>query len=141
VATAFGLTQVGAGGTTAARRIGWIELDLGVLFDETAVPRHIATGGVVSRFPSSDIDLALVVEDRHPADVVAETLRHAGGDLIESVALFDVYRGAGVPAGARSLANRIRFVSADHTLTDAEVGGLRATCIRAAEEAFAAVLR
>ena len=44
----------------------------------------------MSRFPSSDVDLALVVADDVPADQVEEALRAAGGPLLESVALFDV---------------------------------------------------
>ena len=95
----------------------------------------------MSRFPSSDIDLALVVEDRFPADAVADVLRSAGGDLLESVSLFDVYRGAGIPEGARSLAYRLRFCSPDRTLTDEEVGALRARCIETVEREFGAVLR
>jgi phenylalanyl-tRNA synthetase beta chain len=140
VATAFGLTQASAGGTSA-RRIGWLEVDLGVLFDETATPRRAPSSGAVSRFPSSDIDLALMVEDRHPADAVGDALRQAGGDLLESVTLFDVYRGTGVADGQRSLAYRLRFCSPDHTLTDDEVGRLRTTCIDAVSSSFGAALR
>jgi phenylalanyl-tRNA synthetase beta chain len=140
VAAAFGLTRV-AGGSTVPRRIGWLEVDLGLLFDEERVPRRITVGGAVSRFPSSDIDLALVVDDARPADLVAEGLRAAAGDLLESVTLFDVYRGPGIAEGARSLAYRLRFCAPDRTLTDEEVGALRARCIRAAEKEFGAVLR
>jgi len=140
VATTFGLTHLSGSGTSA-RRVGWLELDLGLLFDEARVPRHVAAGGAVSRFPSSDIDLAFVVEDRWPADAVAEVLRAAGGDLLESVSLFDVYRGAGIPEGSRSLAYRLRFCSPERTLTDEEVGTRRAGCIEAVEREFGAVLR
>ena len=105
------------------------------------MPRRVTVGGAVSRFPSSDIDLAFVVEDRHPADAVADALRAAGGDLLESVTLFDVYRGTGIPDGARSLAYRLRFCASDRTLTDDEVGVLRARCIEAVEEQFGAALR
>ncbi len=94
VAARFDLTRTAAGGTVA-RRVGWLEVDLGLLFDEERVPRRITVGGAVSRFPSSDIDLAFVVEDQHPADAVADALRAAGGNLLESVHLFDVYRGTG----------------------------------------------
>ncbi len=94
------------------------------------MPRRITVGGAVSRFPSSDIDLAFVVEDRHPADAVADALRSAGGELLESVHLFDVYRGEGIAEGARSLAYRLRFCADDRTLTDEEVGGLRAALHR-----------
>ncbi len=140
VATTFGLTRTSASGTSA-RRVGWLELDLGRLFDDIQVRRRIATGGAISRFPSSDIDLAFVVADRYPADVVADALRLAGGDLLESVHLFDVYRGPGIEEGARSLAYRLRFCSPERTLTDEEVGALRSQCIAAVEKAFGATLR
>jgi phenylalanyl-tRNA synthetase beta chain len=140
VAQEWGLSQPTAHGTSA-RRIGWLEVDLGLLFDETVVARRSMLAAAVSRFPSSDIDLALVVEDKVPADEVAETLAGAAGELLESVTLFDVYRGTGIPEGTRSLAYRLRFCSADHTLTDEEVGALRTRCIDAAVKAFGATLR
>ena len=140
VATDFGLTRA-TGTGTVARRIGWLEVDLGLLFDERVVPRRAMVAAAVSRFPSSDIDLALVVDDRVPADVVADVLGAAAGDLLESVTLFDVYRGARIGDGRRSLAFRLRFCSLDHTLTDDEVGVLRARCIEAAVAQLGAVLR
>jgi phenylalanyl-tRNA synthetase beta chain len=140
VAVSFGLTAT-TGAAVSGRRVGWLEVDLGVLFDESQVPRRLATGGAVSRFPSSDIDLAFVVDDRYPADVVAAELQSAADDLLESVRLFDVYRGTGIPDGARSLAYRLRFCSAERTLTDEDVGALRSRCIEAVEERFAATLR
>jgi phenylalanyl-tRNA synthetase beta chain len=153
VAMAFGLTRSGGAGSGSAsgagagaasgpaRRIGWLEIDLGLLFDETMVPRHSTIVGAVSRFPSSDIDLAFVVADRFPADAVAGSLRTAAGDLLESVDLFDVYRGTGIAEGARSLAYRLRFCSPERTLTDAEVGDLRTRCIDVVSEEFGAALR
>ena len=140
VASRFDLTRASGGGA-APRRVGWLEVDLGVLLDEKQVPRRVANGGAVSRFPSSDIDLAFVVGDEHPADAVADVLRAVGGELLESVRLFDVYRGTGIDEGSRSLAYRLRFCADDRTLTDEEVGGLRARCIDAVAEGFGAVLR
>ncbi len=123
------------------RRIGWLDLDLGVLLDRTRVPRRTEEARPVSRFPSSDVDLALVVEDAIPAGSVERTLRAAGGDLLESVQLFDVYRGDSVPDGSRSLAFHLRFCALDRTLTDQEVGELRAGCIEAVAARHHAVLR
>jgi phenylalanyl-tRNA synthetase beta chain len=140
VAAAFGLT-VTTGAGVSPRRIGWLQVDLGQLLNEKRVARRPMVSAAVSRFPSSDIDLALVVDDAHPADAVADALGQAAGDLLESVSLFDVYRGTSIPEGQRSLAFRLRFCSADHTLTDAEVGSLRASCIAAAESECGAVLR
>ena len=65
----------------------------------------------------------------------------AAGDLLESVTLFDVYRGQGIGEGTRSLAFRLRFCSLDHTLTDDEVGVLTGELHRRRSEGVGAVLR
>jgi phenylalanyl-tRNA synthetase beta chain len=140
VAADFGLTETTGSGTTA-RRVGWLEVDLGLLFDPLVVARRAMVAAAVSRFPSSDVDLAFVVDDAVPADLVAGALGTAAGDLLESVALFDVFRGGAIGEGKRSLAFRLRFCSLDHTLTDDEVGALRSRCIEAAAAEFGAVLR
>jgi phenylalanyl-tRNA synthetase beta chain len=72
---------------------------------------------------------------------VARTLRQAGGDLLESVDLFDVYRGPSVDDGSRSLAFRLRFCAQDRTLTDDEVGDLRTRCVEAVAHRHVARLR
>jgi phenylalanyl-tRNA synthetase beta chain len=133
----FGL--VGADGRP--RRVGWLDLDLGVLLDPQRATRRPLEALPVSRFPSSDIDLAFVVPDEVPAGRVEATLAGAGGELLESVQLFDVYRGQSLGEGVRSLAYRLRFCALDRTLTDEEIGALRATCIVSVEQAHRAVLR
>ena len=82
-----------------------------------------------------------MVEDRYPADAVADVLKKSGGELLESVHLFDVYHGTGIDEGSRSLAYRLRFCAGDAHFTDEEVGGLRTRCIDAVAEEFGAVLR
>jgi phenylalanyl-tRNA synthetase beta chain len=119
-------------------RAGWLELDVRKL---AGAPRRPLAAREVSKFPSSDVDLAFVVAGSVSAGTIGATLRRAAGELCESVELFDVYRGAGVPAGSRSLAYRLRFCSLDRTLTDAEVAELRAQCINAVEGEFEATLR
>jgi phenylalanyl-tRNA synthetase beta chain len=123
------------------RRVGWLELDLGPALDPGAVPRRTPDARPVSRFPSADVDIALVVADEVAADDVAAVLARAGGELLESVELFDVFRGGPVGEGRRSLAFRLRFCADDRTLTDEEVGRQRLACIDAAGAAVGAVLR
>jgi phenylalanyl-tRNA synthetase beta chain len=120
-------------------RVGWLEVDLEALFNDAR--RRSTLSAAVSRFPSSDVDLAFVVDDSVPAAAVEKTLRRAGGELLESLALFDVYRGVGIPEGARSLAYRLRLSSTDRTLTDEEVAEVRARGITAVERAHGARLR
>jgi phenylalanyl-tRNA synthetase beta chain len=122
-------------------RVGWLDLDLGTLLDSERVPRRPEESRPLSRFPSSDIDLAFVVPDPVPAGSVEGTLRGAGGSLLETVDLFDVYRGASLPEGSRSLAFHLRFCALDRTLTDEEVGALRDGCIGAVEQEHGASLR
>jgi phenylalanyl-tRNA synthetase beta chain len=110
-------------------RVGWVELDLRVLL---GLPHGESTYRAVSRFPSSDIDLAFVLDDAVPAARLTERVRSAAGALLDDLALFDVYRGPGIEPKARSLAYRLRLQAPDHTLTDAEVAGVRQVCIEAA---------
>jgi phenylalanyl-tRNA synthetase beta chain len=123
------------------RRVGWLDLDLGVLLDPLLAVRKSVEPAPVSRFPSSDIDLAFVVPEEVPAGMVEATLVAAGGDLLESVQLFDVYRGDPLGDGSRSLAYRLRFCALDRTLTDEEIGRLRASCVASVEQAHRATLR
>lgn len=119
-------------------RVAWLDLDVSAL---QASPRRSPIAIDVSRFPSSDIDLAFVVPDDVAAGDVLATLQGTAGDLLVASELFDVYRGTGVPEGSRSLAFRLRFCSLDHTLTDSEVGERRAACISAVERVHGASLR
>ena len=121
-----------------AAPVAWLDLDLGALLAAPTLPLQMRP---VSRFPSSDIDLAFVVPDSVPAGAVEATLREAAGPLLEWAELFDVYRGTGMPEGARSLAFRLRFQAEDRTLTDAEVAEARRAAIAAVESTHGATLR
>ena len=119
-------------------RVGWLELDLGAV---AVAPRRSPLAKPVSRYPSSDIDLAFVVDDSVPAAAAESALVEAAGELLEGIGLFDVYRGTQVGEGQRSLAFRLRFCALDRTLTDQEVAALRARCIETVETRFGAQLR
>ena len=96
---------------------------------------------VVSSYPPSSVDVALVVADDVLAGDVERTLRAAAGPLLEQLRLFDVYTGPQVGAGHRSLAYGLRFRAPDRTLTDAEVLAARDAAVAAAGERHDAVLR
>ncbi|MEA3078044.1 MAG: phenylalanyl-tRNA synthetase beta chain [Actinomycetota bacterium] len=115
-------------------RVGWLDLHLQVLL---RAPRKPLEQLPISKFPSSDIDLAFVLPEDIAAGTVEAALRAGAGDLLSSVDLFDVYRGDQVPPGTRSLAYRLRFVALDRTLTDADVAAARAAAITAAQSAGA----
>ena len=81
-------------------------------------------------FPAALRDLALVVDEATPAAEVQKSLakiaRAAAGNAlaVESVTVFDLYRGTGLPEGKKSLAFSFVFRAADRTLTDDEVNGV-----------------
>ncbi len=74
-----------------------------------------------------DRDLALLVPRHVSAESVLECIRGSGGELLDEITIFDVYRGVGVGEGEgagegdRSLAFRLRLQAWDRTLTDKEV--------------------
>jgi phenylalanyl-tRNA synthetase beta chain len=74
-----------------------------------------------SRQPTAERDLAVVVQEVTPAAVIGDAIRAAGGADLVSVALFDIYRGAPLSEGEKSLAWRLAFQSAERTLTEREV--------------------
>jgi phenylalanyl-tRNA synthetase beta chain len=115
-----------------------MELDLGVLLGGQ---RRSVVVRSVSRFPSSGVDLAFVVSDTVPAGDVLRTLREAGGELLESVSIFDTFRSDAIGADRVSLAFSLRFRAPDRTLTDAEVAELRQRAIGAVVAAHGAELR
>ena len=120
-----------------AERVAYLELDLGALLAST---RRSGAYRQISRFPSSDIDLAFEVTDDVSALDVERTLADAH-DLVWSVKLFDVYRGAPVAEGRRSLAYAVRLQAVDRTLTDAEVADVRSSLIGAVASQYGAQLR
>ena len=119
-------------------RVGWLQLDLVALVDAPHGPDLLVP---VSRYPSSDTDLSFAVDDAAPAGDVLQTLRNAGVSELVDVSLFDVYRGAGVAAGTRSLTFRLRLQAPDRTLTDDELATARQRLIDAVEHTHEATLR
>ncbi|HKF75665.1 MAG TPA: phenylalanine--tRNA ligase subunit beta [Candidatus Dormibacteraeota bacterium] len=83
------------------------------------------------RFPAVNRDLGVVVDEGVDAGALQRTIKEAAGDLLDSAAAFDEYRGSQVPAGRKSVAFALTFRSPERTLTDAEVDG-RMDAIRAA---------
>jgi phenylalanyl-tRNA synthetase beta chain len=119
-------------------RVAWLQLDLGAAL---ALPHGEHAYRPISRYPSSDLDLAFEVDEGVPAARVATAVRGAAGELLVDLALFDVFRGAPVPEGRRSLAYRLRLQAADHTLTDDEITSVRDAVVGAVEGTLGATLR
>jgi phenylalanyl-tRNA synthetase beta chain len=78
------------------------------------------------RFPAVTRDIAVVVDEAFRAGEILEEVRALEEPQVESVRLFDCYRGSPVPPGKKSLAYTIAYRAADRTLTDDEVNALHA---------------
>jgi phenylalanyl-tRNA synthetase beta chain len=83
--------------------------------------------------PAAVFDLALLVRDDVNAAEVEKVLRTSGGDILESLELFDEFRGPGVPDGMRSLAWRLTFRHPERTLRDKEIDGRRSQLLKSLE--------
>ncbi|HTE74722.1 MAG TPA: phenylalanine--tRNA ligase subunit beta [Actinomycetes bacterium] len=114
-----------------------VELDLellGAAHGPVPAPR-------ISTFPVATQDVALVVDASVPAADVERALRDGAGDLLESLRLFDVYRGSQVGEGKVSLAFALRFRATDRTLTAEEATAAREAAAAEAARRTGAVQR
>ena len=94
------------------------EFDLEAIL--AAVPERFAYRPI-SPFPPVLRDVAVVVAEDVPAEKVESEARAAGGELLEDLRLFDVYRGDSIPAGTKSLAYAITYRVPGRQLGDKEV--------------------
>lgn len=78
-----------------------------------------------STFPASDRDIAFFVPVEVPVSELERCITKAAGNLLESVEVFDEYRGKNVPEGQRSLAFRLVYRVGDRTLTDTDIDPLQ----------------
>ena len=96
---------------------------------------------VLSSFPALHQDIALVVDEDVPAERVRVTVEEGAGELIESVELFDIFRGEQLGEGKKSLAFQLLFRAADRTLTDEEVNEHRTAAAELAKQRLGAEMR
>ena len=110
--------------------------------DITAMPlEEKFPAPVLSSFPALHQDIALVVDEDVPAERVRATVEEGAGELIESVELFDIFRGEQLGEDKKSLAFQLLFRAADRTLTDEEVNEHRTAAAELAKQRLGAEMR
>jgi len=114
------------------------EISVEVLTDASAEPTRLRA---FSTQPVALTDVALTVAESVGAGELRSVLREAAGEFLESVILFDVYRGEQVGADKKSMAFRLAFRAPDRTLTTDEVSRFRDAAVGAAAARFGAVQR
>ena len=116
------------------------ELDFYTLLD-AMMKKSIITFQPFSTYPTSDRDIAFFAPLKFTVADIQRSITHVGGELLDSVSLFDQYIGKGVPEGSRSLAFRLVYRASDRTLTDADINPVHQKVRDLLEEKFQAVLR
>jgi phenylalanyl-tRNA synthetase beta chain len=140
-------------GKTAETGAGWIgefhpsllegtwgafELDLETLFAD--VPERIVYEDVIT-YPAVLQDVAVAVDEDVEVGALVDAAREAGGGLLREARVFDVYRGAQLGAGRKSVAIHLAFQSPERTLTEEDATTARERIVTALAERFAAELR
>lgn len=115
-----------------------LEVDLDFLMSRA---RDVPPAPELSLQTLAKEDVSLVVDDSVAAADVEAALREGAGELLESIRLFDVYTGAQVGDGKKSLAFALRFRAPDRTLTETETGAARDAAVAAASARVGAVQR
>jgi phenylalanyl-tRNA synthetase beta chain len=94
-----------------------------------------------SRFPPVVRDIALVFDAGTPVQAVFDAISAEKPPIVQSVRLFSVYRGPGLPSGSKSLAFRVVMQHTERTLTDAEADAARDALVALLGQKFSAKLR
>ena len=93
------------------------------------------------KYPAVTRDIAVVCGDSVTVAALSDCIRTAGGKLLRSVELFDIYRGKGIASGSKSAAFRLTLRADDRTLTDADSDGVVSAVLAALEKELNAKLR
>lgn len=112
------------------------ELDLAAV-QEGAVPQFRE----LSVFPSVRRDIAVVLGEQVPTQAVCDCVRATAGERLQSLELFDVYRGKGIDSGRKSLALGLILQDSSRTLTDSDVEAVIERVVAELKQKFGATLR
>ena len=93
------------------------------------------------KYPAVTRDSAVVCYEAVTVAALSDCIRAAGGKLLRSVELFDIYRGKGIASGSKSAAFRLTLRADDRTLTDADSDGVVSAVLAALGKELNAKLR
>lgn len=120
------------------RRTVIAEVDLEMLGALHVKVDHVRS---LPRFPAVTRDIALVMDEAVTVGAVLSCIRKAGGALLEQAEMFDIYRGAQLGAGRKSVAFSLTFRNPDRTLSDEDVNPVVKKILDACEADCGATLR
>ena len=100
------------------QRVYVAEIDIDLVFENTDETKIYTQ---LPKYPSTSRDIALLVKDEIFVKQIEDIIKANSSDIVESYKLFDVYKGAQIEEGYKSIAYTITYRSKDKTLTDEEV--------------------
>ena len=95
----------------------------------------------ISRFPQVRRDIAVVVDETVSLSALSERVLSTASTLLQSLRVFDVYRGTGIESGRKSVALGLIFQDISRTLTDDDVERLMAAIVTELRESLNAKIR
>ena len=114
------------------------ELDFPAMFAHRTTELYYAP---LPRYPAVMRDISLVCDDALTAGELEKCIRRAGGEYLESVEVFDVYKGANIPEGKKSISFALALRAGDQTLTDDHADEAVAAILDALAREYGAVIR
>ena len=125
-------------GFAAADRIYLAELDFDVLFENVSKTKDYVP---LPKYPSINRDFSFVCPEDLEVGTIEECIKSASGKLAESISLFDVYRGANLQTGTKSVSFNVVLRSNDHTLTVEEADKVSNKILSAVEHKLGITIR
>jgi phenylalanyl-tRNA synthetase beta chain len=114
------------------------QLDFDAMFDaRVEVVEYVA----LPKYPALERDFSFVCDEETPVAQLESCMKRAGGALLESVRLFDIYRGPQIGEGKKSVSFAAMLRAAERTLTDEEADGAVKKILKRLEAECGAVLR
>ncbi len=113
-----------------SERVYVAEIKLDVLL---TIEKRKTVYKALPKFPAVERDFAMLVDKEVPVGNIERAISSGAGRLCEKIELFDVYEGAQIPAGKKSVAYSVWLRSADSTLTDKEIDEVNTKIIKKLE--------
>ncbi len=96
----------------------YLELDLDDFIENLTAAKHFRP---IPKYPSMDMDIAIVVDREISHGDIVKVIKKSATDILREVRLFDIYKGAQIEEGKKSMAYSLTFRNEDRTLKDREV--------------------
>jgi phenylalanyl-tRNA synthetase beta chain len=111
------------------------------LIADLAFSSSIPVATAISKFPSIRRDIAVIVDDKISADELTKAVAQSAPEIISSVRIFDIFTGAGIEAGRKSVALGLILQETSRTLTDEDADSAMTAAVRKLQKDYGAELR